>query len=126
MQREEPHLKNTCFIIKADLKANAIKDASKAGVSSKADVSVCKADADREKHKPNELNHCKYDFMNHHIYTISLPVLARCTSFKKAFMIFLFARSSCSIFLYSSLQMVWYSVCMRSLVSHPGCAFIQS
>ena len=78
-----------------------------------------------EKHIGNINCHCKYDFMNH-IYTISLPFLARCTSLRNALMIFLFARSSFSIFLYSSLQMLWYSVCMRSLVSHPGCAFIHS
>ena len=77
-----------------------------------------------EKHISN-ISHCKCDFMNH-IYTISLPFLAKCTSLRNALMIFLFARSSFSIFLYSSLQMLWYSVCMRSLVSHPGCAFIQS
>ena len=45
-----------------------------------------------EKHIGNINCHCKYDFMNH-IYTISLPFLAKCTSLRNTLMIFLFARS---------------------------------
>jgi hypothetical protein len=49
MQIEKPHLKITCVNIEADLKADA---------GSKANESVCKADAskadaDHEKHNPN-------------------------------------------------------------------------
>ena len=52
--------------------------------------------------------------------------LSICTSLMNPFSIFRCAASSFSMFLYSSLHSVKYSVCIFSLDSQPGCAAIQS